>query len=82
MSNQIVDWRIMRFETKGNKLLEVFQMGKAEISDIKNVVCPNDDQEMCGSYGLSHEMISWLAVKFKNYEIVGIDGDLFIERDS
>ena len=80
--DRIVDWRVMCFEEDGDKLLNTVQLGKAGIREVQDIICPNDDQEMCGSYHLSKEMIEWMAIRFNNKELINCNFDLFIERDT
>ena len=82
MSAHIATWRIKCFESDGEDWLNTFHLGPADIEEIQKVVYPTDEQEMCGSYQLSKEMIEWLAIRFNNKEILNVNGDLFIERDT
>jgi len=82
MMNQLVEWRAMFFELVGDNYLYSIPLGRAEIAEIQAIVCPDDDQEMCGSYPLSKEMVEWLAIRFDKTEIIDPRYDLFLERET
>jgi hypothetical protein len=77
-----VAWRLMCFQKNGEKLIKIVDVGMCQIDLIADIVSPNDQQEMCGSYRIEHGMLAQLVKLLQVPNDILYNYDVFIERDS